>query len=990
MSLPRNFPVTADVRLVQTVGSTGSAGSGKGDYLFVGRTDNDKNRSALEVECDFTDAVSVERAVFSAEVAAPCGLNPGGAVRFFVERATSAVKEGPHGGNCSFIVDADYDFDKPTAVTTNRGGYSGTPVVGRRIEVVITAMVEAYRAELAALNPPKVKGTLRLRLIAANAGLTAYDESDASRFVGLKSRHTTSKPRIETVLDDNHPPGRPAYSLIAVSGTACTFRITRTDEDAGDYITATESEWYTEAAEDDENSVITAGSKVAGRGGVLTASGTPVYVDRTDTGFTAGQNLRPRWRTRDRRNVWGTWGRLRDPLRFNTRPTAPINLTVTTDSVTPDYGGTLQDVDPGAQLSGVEIQVRRITPTGVRYLWNATSQQPGDDQTTASGTGQVNVAGGTDFLITHAGEQLTIGEEVERRLRTVDQYGGVGDFTQWIPWTPGVPDRPVVIPAEGARQDTLTPAVGAQHSEAFDRIRIWVYRTRTGTELLWEPAEQTVSPAATSKTYTYGSIGTATPLAWGQTPGPFAAVQVRIASTGTWTPVSDRSRIRLNTLSVGVQTEAEGGVVSPDGTYVTVTTQTPRLVLGRLDPDLPQDTATRRVVEIWAHPRGVAAVHTQDITTGITDVYDVPSGVWAWEQKREVRHRYAGQEGVLGGWGEFRVIKASQPLVLTEGTAVDVNDPTPTVPFVATSPSGKSIVSVEMPVYLVTGAVREEKYRVTDTTVYASGSTITPTIPAGVLRHGLLYEAIPRACDSDGLCTDLQTTISGNASGLIEMTAVSSAVVTTAPPSDTFTRAVVDGWGSATVGGAWTLTAGGAANFDVDGARGTISIPSASAQYSARLGDVSLQDVTATVKARTDKLAVGAASAPIILLRFIDVSNYYALWLEFKTDATLQLSIRRFVGGSLTTLASGIVPGTHVAGTDFTLKFQVSGVSPTTVRAKAWLSSGAEPGSWQLETTDSTAALQLASAIGLAARLNGGTTNAPTLFSFDDLTSSSP
>ena len=53
----------------------------------------------------------------------------------------------------------------------------------------------------------------------------------------------------------------------------------------------------------------------------------------------------------------------------------------------------------------------------------------------------------------------------------------------------------------------------------------------------------------------------------------------------------------------------------------------------------------------------------------------------------------------------------------------------------------------------------------------------------------------------------------------------------------------VNSWGTADTGGPWTVVAGTAANFDVDGARGTVATPGGSQQQAAHLGQVSVRDV---------------------------------------------------------------------------------------------------------------------------------------------------
>ena len=67
------------------------------------------------------------------------------------------------------------------------------------------------------------------------------------------------------------------------------------------------------------------------------------------------------------------------------------------------------------------------------------------------------------------------------------------------------------------------------------------------------------------------------------------------------------------------------------------------------------------------------------------------------------------------------------------------------------------------------------------------------------------------------------------------------------------------------------------------------------------------------------------------------------------------------------------------------MRFEVSGTSPTTTRAKVWLASAAEPAAWRVSAADSTSGYQVAGSVGLRAYLSGTATNSPVVAKFDDL-----
>jgi hypothetical protein len=56
------------------------------------------------------------------------------------------------------------------------------------------------------------------------------------------------------------------------------------------------------------------------------------------------------------------------------------------------------------------------------------------------------------------------------------------------------------------------------------------------------------------------------------------------------------------------------------------------------------------------------------------------------------------------------------------------------------------------------------------------------------------------------------------------------------------------------------------------------------------------------------------------------------------------------------------------------IRVQVFGTSPTTVRARVWPAGTTEPTTWQLSATDSTAGLQVAGSPALRSYISGSAT----------------
>jgi len=202
--------------------------------------------------------------------------------------------------------------------------------------------------------------------------------------------------------------------------------------------------------------------------------------------------------------------------------------------------------------------------------------------------------------------------------------------------------------------------------------------------------------------------------------------------------------------------------------------------------------------------------------------------------------------------------------------------------------------------------------------------------------------------------------------------------------SDCFSRSVGGGWGSAEKGGAYSLI-GSASSFAVNGTKGTM-LAAANATRAAYLAGVSLADLEATLRVRTDKSSTGGSQIAYITARRTSSGNSYQARLRFATDGRLMMVAQTVVAGT-TKLLGGERPVSGVlqaANTDYWMRVRVAGTNPTTLQMKVWPDGRTEPASWQYSASDSTSTLQAAGAVGLQAYLSSSATNAPVKFSFDD------
>ncbi|MGY2085163.1 LamG-like jellyroll fold domain-containing protein, partial [Blastococcus sp. SYSU DS0539] len=172
--------------------------------------------------------------------------------------------------------------------------------------------------------------------------------------------------------------------------------------------------------------------------------------------------------------------------------------------------------------------------------------------------------------------------------------------------------------------------------------------------------------------------------------------------------------------------------------------------------------------------------------------------------------------------------------------------------------------------------------------------------------------------------------------------------------ADTFGRELASGWGEAETGGAWTAI-GPSSGLAVTG--GTGRLTAAPGTTGGALLDVSAEDVAVQADVVLDHAATGGGSWVTLGSRMVGGTRYTAQ-LFFAADGSVRLNLVRTVSWSETWLAGTTLPGSYTPGTALTVRFEVDGTAPATIKAKAWTAGTAAPADWQVQATDATAALQ--------------------------------
>jgi PKD repeat protein len=208
----------------------------------------------------------------------------------------------------------------------------------------------------------------------------------------------------------------------------------------------------------------------------------------------------------------------------------------------------------------------------------------------------------------------------------------------------------------------------------------------------------------------------------------------------------------------------------------------------------------------------------------------------------------------------------------------------------------------------------------------------------------------------------LTATDAAGATGQATKVVTVQAPVVVQPPADTaiardtFGRTVADGWGTAERGGDWTISGTAADPTVADG----VARLSANAG-ATRAGQLAIagRDVVLQADVAVEKAAAGGGSYVSLASRTVGSTRYDAE-IRFSATGSMTLSLVSVVNGVEATLGSYRLAGTYTPGDLLTVRLETVGNGTTTLRAKAWLAGSAEPATWQVTATDSTAALQRA------------------------------
>lgn len=167
--------------------------------------------------------------------------------------------------------------------------------------------------------------------------------------------------------------------------------------------------------------------------------------------------------------------------------------------------------------------------------------------------------------------------------------------------------------------------------------------------------------------------------------------------------------------------------------------------------------------------------------------------------------------------------------------------------------------------------------------------------------------------------------------------------------NDTFTRVVVNSWGSMTSGQTY-LNDTPDADYDVTGTVGTIQPTVLNDNYNTWV-DVFELNTEQVISFSLNTLPATNTIEYGLDGRFIDSDNCYVGKVSIATTGVITLTISQRLGGVETILGTAPSPGVLLTATSYSMRFRVV---DTSLKVKFWLTSMGEPGPWSLEVTDTT------------------------------------
>lgn len=238
--------------------------------------------------------------------------------------------------------------------------------------------------------------------------------------------------------------------------------------------------------------------------------------------------------------------------------------------------------------------------------------------------------------------------------------------------------------------------------------------------------------------------------------------------------------------------------------------------------------------------------------------------------------------------------------------------------------------------------------------------------------------------------TAVAATLSAGVSAAL-VAAPTAALADTTVLQDSFDRSVLSGWGTT---GSSEYAVSDSTAFSVDGASGVVRIGTAGKRHHTDVRTTDLRDGTVSTTFTPDKPAMGWGQTFSLVQRRQVNGEAYEARLRVQSGGALFLAfVRRDSRGQevavgserALTLAADQQALVAAGGTGLHLTFAVSGGSPASLQAKAWVHGQTSPANWQHTATDGTRRLGGFGSAGISTNTSTSTTNLPLTIKVDRL-----
>jgi hypothetical protein len=152
---------------------------------------------------------------------------------------------------------------------------------------------------------------------------------------------------------------------------------------------------------------------------------------------------------------------------------------------------------------------------------------------------------------------------------------------------------------------------------------------------------------------------------------------------------------------------------------------------------------------------------------------------------------------------------------------------------------------------------------------------------------------------------------------------------------------------------------------------------------------VAAPDVEMLTSVNLDRVADGGGTSFAVTGRTGGWNSVYAAGSTVRANGTVSLSLSRIQTTQSVLSAINVAGLTVAPGDVLRLRFEITGASPTRLRAMIWKAGTPMPTAWTITTTDSTPELQDAGGVGVSGSLSG-TSTAGVVLRFDDVWAGQP